>query len=147
MTNPDIAGRLGNYFPYPFAYRNSDGSAATLTSTPVGTVFHSSTGNPPYTQSGIGITVDPVAGTVTTAKPTCLVFSADGVTPSPVDDFQAFLPVHAGAARGRLARRPGDHPAVRGHEPLRSGADPDQDHQHHRLARLQQLGQHAAPRE
>lgn len=97
VTNPSIAASLANYFPYPVAYRNSDGSAATLTSTPAGTVFYSPDGNPPYRQSGIGVAVDPVAGTVTTAKPTALVFSADGTTLVPVDDFQAFLPVHTGA--------------------------------------------------
>ena len=97
VTNSDIAGRLANDFPYPFAYRNSDGTAGTLTSTPVGTVFYSSGGSPPYTQIGIGIAVDPTSGHVITAKPTALVFSADGTTPVPVDDFQAFLPVHTGA--------------------------------------------------
>jgi hypothetical protein len=96
VTNADIASRLANYFPYPVAYRNSDGTAATLTSTPVGTVFYSSTGMQPYQQSGIGISVDPTSGTVLTARPTCLVFSPDGSTIVPVDDFQAFLPVHSG---------------------------------------------------
>jgi hypothetical protein len=96
VTNAAIAGRLANYFPFPMAYRNSDGSAATLTSTPVGTVFYSSAGVAPFQQSGIGISVDPVSGTILTAKPTALVFSADGMTPVPVNDVQAFLPVHSG---------------------------------------------------
>ena len=58
-------------------------------------MFYSPTGDPPYQQSGIGISVDPSTGHVLTAKPTALVF-ASGVppTPIPVDDFQAFLPVH-----------------------------------------------------
>jgi hypothetical protein len=94
VTNTDIASRLANYFPYPFAYRNSDGTAATLTSTPVGTVFYSSAGVAPYQQSGIGISVDPSSGHVITSKPTALVFSADGKTPVPVNDLQVFLPVH-----------------------------------------------------
>jgi len=92
VTNPNIAAQLANYFPYPVAYRNSDGTSATLVSTPCGTVF-SSNGQ----QSGIGVSVDPTSGTILTAKPTALVFSADGLTPAPVSDFQAFLPVHTGA--------------------------------------------------
>ena len=92
ITNPTIAAQVANYFPYPVAYRNSDGTSATLVTTPCGTVFAGS-----GQQSGIGICVDPTAGTVLTAKPTALVFSADGVTPSPVSDVQAFLPVHTGA--------------------------------------------------
>ena len=71
---------------------NSDGTSATLISTPCGTVFGSN-----GQQSGIGVAVDPTSGTVLTAKPTALVFSADGVTPHPVTDFQAFLPVNTGA--------------------------------------------------
>jgi hypothetical protein len=97
VTNTDIAGRLANYFPYPVAYRNADGTAATLTSTPVGTVFFSNDGAAPYEQSGIGLAVDPTTGHVLTARPTCLVFSPDGTTVTPVQDFQAFLPVHTGA--------------------------------------------------
>jgi hypothetical protein len=96
VTNAAVAAQLANYFPHPVAYRNSDGTAATLTSTPAGTVF---LGNQ---QSGIGITVDPVAGTVTTSKPTCLVFSANNVTATPVDNFQAFLPVYSGALQTRF---------------------------------------------
>lgn len=110
VTNAAVASRLANYFPYPFAYRNSDGTAATLVSTPVGTVFYSSTGTAPYQQSGIGIAVDPSTGHVITSKPTCLVF-ASGVppTPIPVDDFQAFLPVHSG---GLIATYPADSGGV-----------------------------------
>ena len=114
VTNPNIAAQLANYFPYPVAYRNSDGTSATLVSTPCGTVF-SSNGQ----QSGIGVSVDPTSGTILTAKPTALVFSADGMTPVPVSDFQAFLPVHTGALstvwpssglRGHGLQHPG-HPA------------------------------------
>ena len=92
VTNAAIAAQLANYFPYPVAYRNSDGTSATLVSTPCGTVFGAD-----GQQSGIGVAVDPTSGTVLTAKPTALVFSADGVTPNPVTDFQAFLPVNTGA--------------------------------------------------
>jgi hypothetical protein len=88
---------LANYFPYPVAYRNSDGTSASLVSTPCGTVFYSPSASPPYQQSGIGVSVDPTSGTVLTARPTALVFSPDEVTSTPVNDFQAFLPVHVGA--------------------------------------------------
>jgi hypothetical protein len=40
---------------------------------------------------------DAESGTILTARPTALVFSADGVTPTPVDEFQAFVPVNTGA--------------------------------------------------
>ena len=43
VTNAQIAAQMGNYFPYPVPYVNSDGTSATLVSTPCGTVF-SSTG-------------------------------------------------------------------------------------------------------
>ena len=91
VTNAAIAAQLANYFPYPVAYRNSDGTSATLVSTPCGTVFDG------LEQSGIGIAVDPTAGTILAAKPTALVFSADGVTPNPVTNFQVFVPVNTGA--------------------------------------------------
>ncbi len=97
VTNAQIAAQMTNSFPYPVAYRNSDGTAATLTSTPVGTVFYAPWGSAPYEQSGIGIRCDPTSGTILTAKPTALVFSADGQTPVPVDDFQVFIPVNTGA--------------------------------------------------
>jgi hypothetical protein len=97
VADSQTAAQLANYFPYPVAYRNSDGTSATLVSTPAGTVFYSSNGMAPYEQSGIGVAVDPESGTVLTSKPTALVFSADGITPTPVDDFQAFLPVNTGA--------------------------------------------------
>ena len=48
VTNAAIAAQMTNYFPYPVAYRNSDGTAATLTSTPAGTAFYSPSGSPPY---------------------------------------------------------------------------------------------------
>jgi hypothetical protein len=97
VTNSEVAAQLANYFPYPVAYRNSNGTAATLTSNAAGTVFYSPSGSAPYQQAYIGVAVDPESGTVLTARPTALVFSPDGVTPTPVNDFQAFVPVHTGA--------------------------------------------------
>lgn len=96
VTNATLAKQLANYFPYPFAFRNSDGTAASMTSLPVGTVFYSPAGTAPYRQSGIGISVDPEAGVVYTSKPTCLVFSADGTTLVPINDLRVFLPIHTG---------------------------------------------------
>ncbi len=101
VTNAAIAAQMTNGFPYPVAYRNSDGTAATLTSTPAGTVFYSQSGSPPYEQSSIGVTCDAESGTILTARPTALVFSADGVTPTPVNDVQAFVPVNTGALEVR----------------------------------------------
>ena len=101
VTNAQVAAQMTNYFPYPVAYRNSDGTAATLTSTPAGTVFYSQSGSPPYEQSPIGVECDAESGTILTARPTALVFSADDVTPTPVDDFQAFVPVNTGALEVR----------------------------------------------
>lgn len=97
VTNAEIAAQMTNLFPYPVAYRNSDGTSATLTSSPAGSVFFSPSGSAPYEQSSIGIECDAESGTILTARPTALVFSADGVTPTPVDDFQAFIPVNTGA--------------------------------------------------
>ena len=97
VTNAEIAAQMTNHFPYPVAYRNSDGTAATLTSYPAGTVFYSQSGSTPYAQSSIGVECDAQSGTILAARPTALVFSADGVTPAPVNDVQAFVPVNTGA--------------------------------------------------
>jgi hypothetical protein len=91
VTNATIAAQLANYFPYPVAYRNSDGTAATLTSTAVGTVTLNGR------TSGIGVTTDPTSGTILLSRPSALVFAADGITKTPVDDVQVFVPVHTGA--------------------------------------------------
>jgi hypothetical protein len=97
VTNALVAAQMAQVFPYSVAYRNSDGTAATLTSTPVATVFYAPWGTAPYEQSGIGVAIDPESGTILTAKPTCLVFSIDGETITPVHDLQVFLPVNTGA--------------------------------------------------
>jgi hypothetical protein len=101
VTNAAVAAQMTNHFPYPVAYRNSDGTAATLTSYPAGTVFYSQSGSAPYEQSSIGIECDAESGTILTARPTALVFSADGVTATPINDFQAFVPVNTGALEVR----------------------------------------------
>jgi hypothetical protein len=91
VTNAAIGASMANYFPYPVAYVNSDGSSATLTSTPAATV--SLNGQ----QSGIGVAVDPTSGTILLARPAQLVFSADGITPEWPTNVQVFVPVDTGA--------------------------------------------------
>ncbi len=95
VTNPSIAAAMQQFFPYPFAFRNSDGTAATLTTSPVCTVYWSASGSPPYDQSSIGVQIDPVSGTVTTVSPTSLVYGGGVVTPP--TDVQVFLPVANGS--------------------------------------------------
>jgi hypothetical protein len=97
ITNPAIAAAVQQAFPYEVPYRSGASLAETMVTTPQATVFFSATGATPYEQSSIGIAaIDPAAGTITFTKPTALVFSADGVTPVPVDDVQVFLPVAYG---------------------------------------------------
>ena len=86
---------MQQFFPYPFAFRNSDGTAATMTTSPVCTVYWSASGSPPYNQSSIGVQIDPVSGTVTTVSPTSLVYGGGVVTPP--TDVQVFLPVANGS--------------------------------------------------
>lgn len=95
VTNPYIAAAMQQFFPYPFAFRNSDGTAGALTTSPVCTVYWSANGSPPYNQSSIGVQIDPVAGTITTVTPTSLVFGGGAVTPP--TDVQVFLPVANGS--------------------------------------------------
>ena len=95
VTNSYIAAQMQQFFPYPFAFRNSDGTAAALTTSPVGSVYWSSSGSPPYNQSSIGVQIDPVSGTITTVSPTALVYGGGVVTPP--TDVQVFLPVANGS--------------------------------------------------
>jgi hypothetical protein len=95
VTNSYIAAQMQQFFPYPFAFRNSDGTAATLTTSPVCSVYWSSSGSPPYNQSSIGVQIDPVSGTITTVSPTSLVYGGGVVTPP--TDVQVFLPVANGS--------------------------------------------------
>lgn len=84
-------------FPYEVPYRMGDTLAMTLVSTPQASVFYSTSGNPPYQTSAVGIAaIDPDAGTVTLAKPSALVFSPNGTTLVPVNDVQFFLPIATG---------------------------------------------------
>jgi hypothetical protein len=94
VMNATVAAAMQQVFPYPFAFRNSDGTAAAMTSAPVCTVYWSASGNPPYNQSTIGVQIDPVAGTITTVSPTSLVYGGGVVTPP--TDVQVFLPIATG---------------------------------------------------
>ena len=67
----------------------------------------------PRRQSGIGVCVDPTSGHDPPERAQPCVLSADGITPVPVDDVQAFLPVHTGLFHGLSARQ--RRPGVRGH--------------------------------
>jgi len=109
VMNANVAAAMQQYFPYPFALPfgssglspgagsltgTATGSAATTTNGPVGVVLWSASGNPPYNMSTIGVTIDPVAGTVTTATPTALMYGGGVVTPP--SDFQVFIPIATG---------------------------------------------------
>ncbi len=84
-------------FPYEVPYRRGTDMAEQMVSTPMASVFYSSTGLPPYQVSAVGIcSIDPDAGTVTLAKPSALVFSPNGTTVVPVNDVQFFLPIATG---------------------------------------------------
>lgn len=86
------------HFPYPVAFRNSDGTAATLTSSPKATVFHSRVGNgtAPFQGTPVGFTIDPASSHVLLNIPSAMVYTTDGKTPVIPDDVQAFLAVANG---------------------------------------------------
>ena len=88
VVNRAIAAAMQQVFPYPFAFRNSQGTAAVLTSAPVCTVFNG------LNQATVGVSVDPVSGTITTMTPTSLIFGGGVVTPP--TNVQVFLPVATG---------------------------------------------------
>jgi len=95
VMNSFVAAQMQQFFPYPFAYRNSDGTAATMTQSPMCQVLWSASGSPPYNQSTIGVQIDPVAGTLTTVSPTSLVYGGGVVTPP--TDVQFFIPIANGS--------------------------------------------------
>lgn len=97
VTNAAVAAALQNFFPYPFAYVNSQGSSASLTSTPVGTVMWSAFGSgPPYNTGYDGVTVDPVNGLIYFDKPTQVVANGLSTPVKFADNVQAFVPVAYG---------------------------------------------------
>ncbi len=89
VTNTAVAAAMQQFFPYPFAFRNSNGTAAALTMAPVCVVFLG------LNQSSIGVQIDPTSGTITTVSPTSLVYGGGVVTPP--TDVQVFVPVANGS--------------------------------------------------
>jgi len=89
VTNAAVAAAMQQFFPYPFAFRNSNGTAAALTTAPVCVVFDG------LYQASVGVSVDPSSGTITTVSPTSLLFGGGTVTPP--TDVQVFLPVANGS--------------------------------------------------
>ncbi len=108
-TKPGVGAALQNYFPYPFAYKNADGTAAALTGGAMGMVLWSAAaGSCPYNWTGgivnqtanqesdFGITVNPESGTISFPRPTCQVYSSTGSVVPP-SNVMAFVPIATGA--------------------------------------------------
>jgi hypothetical protein len=93
-TQAGVGAALQNYFPYPFAYKNADGTAAALTSAATGMVLWSASGSAPYQESDFSITVDPESGTISFPRPTSLVYGGGVVTPP--SNVMAFVPIATG---------------------------------------------------
>jgi hypothetical protein len=98
VTNAAIAAAMLNYFPYPVAYTNYLGTAADLTSTPIGTVMWGAFGgtSPPYNTGLDGVTIDPVNGFVYLAKPAQVVVNGLNTPVQFPANVQVFLPVATG---------------------------------------------------
>lgn len=90
-------------FNVPVPMQNSDGTAATLTSTPAMRILYSSTGQRPYFEAPWPATFDPATGYITAAKPTVCAFGTtanliaggaqtDGIPAS----VEAFLALYSG---------------------------------------------------
>ena len=73
---------------YPFPFKFANGTAETLTSSALGIVLYSPDGNPPYSMSAGGITVDQGSGYVIFAYP---VYATAGGVPA---DVQALVPIY-----------------------------------------------------
>src|SRR5208282_3774148 len=82
---------LQQYFPYPFAYKNESGTAASLTSAPIGAVLWSNgtsvssttwlnNGAAPWNESDFSITVDPSTGTITFPSPVNMVYGGGSIS-------------------------------------------------------------------
>ena len=93
-TQAGVGALLQNYFPYPFAYKNADGTAAALTSAATGMVLWSASGSAPYQESDFSITVDPESGTISFPRPTAMVYGGGVVTPP--SNVMAFVPIATG---------------------------------------------------
>ncbi len=93
-TQPGVGAALQNYFPYPFAYKNADGTAGALTSAATGMVLWSASGSAPFNESDFSITVDPESGTISFPRPTSLVYGGGWATPP--SNVMAFVPIATG---------------------------------------------------
>jgi hypothetical protein len=102
-ANAPYAGKIAQQFPWPVACLSSDGTGATMTSTPLAWVCHSDNGQEPYLRAQIDITIDSAAATIRTEMPTVVPFGnhdnlvkggsfTDGIP----DDVQALLPIIVG---------------------------------------------------
>jgi hypothetical protein len=74
VTNATIAARMLQYASYPMPIRNADGSSVRMTSTPVMMIQYSDSGDPPYFESPMAVTVDPDTGTILADRPVVTVF-------------------------------------------------------------------------
>jgi hypothetical protein len=113
VSDAGIAAHLRPFFPYGAARKNSDGTAATRSQSPVATVFWSLSGSPPYTSNTCGLTVDPDGGTVRLDVPAPLVIGNPNSPLTPAD-VQVYVPVSKGPL---LATWPADS----GGSPVYSG--------------------------
>ena len=94
-TQAGVGALLQNYFPYPFAYKNADGTAAALTAAATGMILWSASGSAPYQESDFSITVDPESGTINFPRPTCMVYGGGQVV-TPPSNVMAFVPIATG---------------------------------------------------
>lgn len=105
-TSSKLGPALQQYFPYPFAYKNASGTAAALTSAPVGAVLWSNgttvssttylnNGAAPWNESDFSVTVNPSNGTISFPSPVNLVYGG-GSTSTPPSNVQVFVPVATG---------------------------------------------------
>jgi hypothetical protein len=98
VSNSNIASAMLNYFPWPFAYVNSQGSAASLTSTPIGSVMWGAFGSssPPFNMGMDTLTLDPVNGYVYFNTPVQVVANGLNLPVQWPVNVQAFLPIAVG---------------------------------------------------
>lgn len=97
VTNPAIGSAMLNYFPWPFAYKNSQGTAAALTSTPIGAVMWPAFGtSPPYNVGWDPISIDPTNGLIYFSKPTQVVSGGLNTPVTWPANVQALVPVAIG---------------------------------------------------
>jgi hypothetical protein len=99
VTNPAIASALEQNFPYPVPYIYANGTAAEMTTSPIGTVFYNALGSPtpPFTSSTAGLTIDPVGGVIYFNEPVQVIVGGMLTPPRFPAVVQALLAVGIGA--------------------------------------------------